>query len=85
MYNLRRHIQPEITQYDYGYEEDDFDHPLSDPNSRSQTRGKYMKFIFMNSTETRDFKATSNQKLLSLKKGIKSKEGAYPTLKDEIL
>ena len=32
MYNLRRHIQHEMAQSDYGYDEDEFDHPLSEPN-----------------------------------------------------
>ena len=42
-----------------------------------------MKFIIMNSTDTKDFKASSNQMLVSFKKGIKREESAYPTIKDE--
>ena len=72
-----------MAQSDYGYDEDEFDHPLSEPNWRSQTRGKFMKFLIMNSTNTKDSKATSNHKLLSFRKGIKREESAYPTLKDE--
>ena len=80
---MGRYIQHEMAQYDYGYDEDEFDHPLSEPNWTSQTRGKYMKFLIMNSTDTNDFKATSNQYLVSFKKGIKREESAYPKLKDE--
>ena len=65
MYSLKRYIQHEMAQYDHGHDEDDFGHPLSEPNWTSQTRRKYMKFIIMNSTDTKDFKATSNQKLTS--------------------
>ena len=78
MYNLQRYIQHEMALYDYSYDEDEFDHPLAEPNQISQTRGKYMKILIMNSTDTKDFKATSNQKLVSFKKGIKREETAYP-------
>ena len=37
-----------------------------------------MKFLIMNSTDTKDFKATSNQKLVSFKKGIKRKRVDIP-------
>ena len=50
MYNLKRYIQHEMAQYDYGYDEVDFDHPLSEPNWTSQIRGEYVKFLIMNST-----------------------------------
>ena len=56
-----------MAQYDYAYDEDDFDHPLSESNCISQTRGKYVKLIIMNSIDTKGFKATSNQKLASSK------------------
>ena len=69
MYNLGRYIQHEMVQCDYGYDEEDFDHPLSEPDWTSQTRGKYVKILIMNYTDTTDFKATSNQKLVSFKKG----------------
>ena len=35
-----------------------------------------MKFLIMNSTDTKDFNATSNQKAVSFKKGIKREESA---------
>ena len=72
-----------MAQSDYGYDKDDLDPPLSQPNWTSQTRGNYMKLIIMNSTDTKDFKAASNQKLANFKKGIKREESAYPTLKDD--
>ena len=49
-----------MARSDYGYDEDEFDHPLSEPNWRSQTRVKFMKFLIMNSTNTKDSKAASN-------------------------
>ena len=73
IYSLRR----------YGYDEDEFDHPLSEPNWTIKTRGKYTKCLFMNSTDTKDFNATSIKKLVVFIKGIESEESAYPTLKDE--
>ena len=40
-----------------------------------------MKFLVMNSTDIKDFKATSNQELVSFKTGSKREESVYPTLK----
>ena len=42
-----------------------------------------MKFIIYNSSTAIQPRATSNQKLISFRKGIKREETAYPTLKDE--
>ena len=42
-----------------------------------------MKFVIYNSSTATQPRATSNQKLISFRKGIKRKETAYPTLKDE--
>ena len=64
MHNVQLYIQHEMAQSDYGYDEDDSDHPLSELNWTSQARGKYVKFIMMNSTDTKHFKANSNQKLV---------------------
>ena len=36
MYNFRRYIQHEMAQYDYGNDEDEFDHPLSEPNRQAK-------------------------------------------------
>ena len=78
MYYLRRYIQHEMAQCDYAYDEDEFDHQLSEPNWTSQTRGKYMKFLIMNSTDTKDFKATSNQNLVSFKRATRGKRVHAP-------
>ena len=48
-----------------------------------QTREKYMKFVFYYSPTATELRYTSNQILVSFRKGIKGEETAYPTLKDE--
>ena len=42
-----------------------------------------MKFVIYHSSTATEQRNTSNEKLVSFKKGIKRKENAYPTLKDE--
>ena len=42
-----------------------------------------MKFVIYNSSTATQPRATSNQKLIGFRKGIKREEPAYPTLKDE--
>ena len=42
-----------------------------------------MKFVIYNSSTATHPRATSNQKLISSRKGIKREETAHPTLKDE--
>ena len=42
-----------------------------------------MKFVIYHSSTATEPTATSNQKLVSFRKGIKREETAYPTLKDE--
>ena len=73
MYNLRRYIC-----HDSGYDEDEFDHPLSEPNWTSQTRGKYMRFHTINSTDTKDFKATSDLSCLVLNRTSRGKRVNTP-------
>ena len=62
-----------------------FDDPLSQHNWLSQTKGKFMKCVIYNLSDSTESKPISNQKqkLASFKKGIKREETAYPTLKDE--
>ena len=60
-----------------------FDDPLDEGNWLLQTRGKYMKFVIYHSSTATEPRNTSNQKLVSFRKGIKREETAYPTLKDE--
>ena len=42
-----------------------------------------MKFVIYQSSTATEPRNTSNQKLASLRKGIKREETLYPTLKDE--
>ena len=42
-----------------------------------------MKYVIYHSSTATEPRATSNQKLISFRKGIKREETAYPTLKDE--
>ena len=42
-----------------------------------------MRFVIYHSSPTTDPRNTSNQKLVSFRKGIKREETPYPTLKDE--
>ena len=81
--NLYRHIQHLILKSEYDYHDDEFDNPLDKENWLLQTRGKYMKFVIYHSSTATEPRNTSNQKLVSFRKGIKRKETAYPTLKDE--
>ena len=66
-----------------GKQFDEFDDPLDESNWLLQTRGKYMKFVIYHSSTATEPRNTSNQKLISFRKGIKREEAAYPTLKDE--
>ena len=42
-----------------------------------------MEFVIYHSSRVTEPRQSSNQKLVSLRKGIKREETAYPTLKDE--
>ena len=42
-----------------------------------------MKFVIHHSSTATEPRNTSNQKLVSFRKGIKREETSYPTLKDE--
>ena len=83
--NIRKYIQHLMDESDYDYDDDDFDDPLSEHNWLSQTRGKFMKYVIYNLSDSTESRPISNQrqKLASFKKGIKREEAAYPTLKDE--
>ena len=56
---------------------------IDEENWLLQTRGKYMKFVIHHFSTATEPRYTSNQKLVSFRKGIKREETAYPTLKDE--
>ena len=83
LYNLYRYIEHLILKSEYNYDDEEFDNPLDEENWLLQTRGKYMKFVIYHSSTATEPRQTSNQKLASLRKGIKREEVAYPTLKDE--
>ena len=81
--NLYRYIQHLILKSEYDDDDDEFDNPLDKENWLLQTRGKYMKFIIYLSSTTTEPRHTSNQKLVSFRKGIKKGRNSLPTLKDE--
>ena len=83
LYSLYRYIQHLIFKSEYDYDDDEFDNPLDEENCLLQTRGKYMKFVIYHSSTATEPRNTSNQKLVSFRKGTKREETAYPTLKDE--
>ena len=83
LYNLYRYIQHLILESEFNYYDDEFDDPLDEGNWLLQTSRKYMKFVIYHSSTATEPRNTSNQKLVSLRKGIKREETAYPTLKDE--
>ena len=83
LHNLYRYIQHLILESEFDYYDDEFDDPLDERNWLLQTREKYMKFVIYHSSTATEPRNTSNQKLVSFRKGIKREETAYPTLKDE--
>ena len=85
LYNLRRYITHVMNESDYDPDDPDFDHPLSEHNWLSQTRGKFMKYVIYTLSDGIESRPipNKNKKLISFKKGIKREETAYPTLKDE--
>ena len=83
LYNFNRYIQHLILESEFEYDDEEYDNPLDEANWFLQTRGKYMKFVILNSSTATEPRATSNQKLISFRKAIKREETAYPTLKDE--
>ena len=83
LYNLDRYIQHLILESKFNYDDDEFANPLDEDNRLLQTRGKFMKYVIYHSPTATELKITSNQKLVSFRKGIKREETSYPTLKDE--
>ena len=83
LYNLYRYIQHLILESEFDYDDDKFDDPLAAGNWLLQTSRKYLKFVIYHFSTAPEPRNTSNQKLVSFRKGIKREETAYPTLKDE--
>ena len=73
LYNLYWYIQHLILESEFNYDDDEFD-PLDEGNWLLQTRGKYMKFVIYHSSTATEPRNTSNQKLVSFRKGIKGKK-----------
>ena len=74
LYNLYSYIQHLILESKFDYDDDEFDDPLDVVYWLLQTRGKYMKFIIYHSSTATEPRNTSNQKLVSFRKGIKGKK-----------
>ena len=83
LYNLYRYIQHLTLESKFNYDDIEFENPLDEDNWLLQTRGKYMKYVIYHSSTAIELRNTSNQKLVSFRKGIKREETSYPTLKDE--
>ena len=85
LYNLRRYITHVMNESDYDSDDPDFDHPLSEHNWLSQTRGNFMKYVIYTLSDGIEHRPIPNinQKLISFKKGIKREETTSPTLKDK--
>ena len=50
--NIRKYIQHLMDESEYDYENVDFDDPLSEHNWLSQTRGKFMKYVIYNLSDS---------------------------------
>ena len=83
LYNLYRYIQHLILESEFKHDDIEFDNPLDEDNWLLQTRGKFMKYVIYQSSTATELRNTSNQKLVSFRKGIKREETSYPTLRDE--
>ena len=57
--NLRRYIQHLIFESEYDYDDDEFDDPLNKDNWLVQTRGKFMKYVVYNSSDTIESRPTA--------------------------
>ena len=73
LYNHRRYITHVMKESDYDPDDPDFDHPLSEHNFLSQTRGKFMKYVIYTLSDGIESRPISNQKqkFISFKKGMK--------------
>ena len=70
LYNLYRYIKHLINVSEFDYDDIEFDNPLDEHNWLLQTREKYMKYVIYHSSTATVPRATSNQKLISFRKGI---------------
>ena len=86
LYNFYRYIQQLILESEFDYDDDEFDDPLDEGNWLLQTRGKHMKLVIYHSSTASEPRHTSNQKLVSFRKGIKRKKllTLYSKIKDTL-
>ena len=62
LYNLRRYITHVMNESDYDPDDPDFDHPLSEHNWLSQTRGKSMKYVIYTLSDGIESRPIPNKK-----------------------
>ena len=60
--NIRKYIQHLMDESDYDNDDDEFDDPLSEHNWLSQPRGKFMKYVFYNLSDSTEPRPISNKK-----------------------
>ena len=60
LYNLRRYITLVMNESDYDPDDPDFDHPLSEHDRLSQTRGKFMKYVIYTLSDGIESRPVSN-------------------------
>ena len=61
LYNLRRYITHDMNESGYDPDDTDFDHPLSEHNWLSQTRGRFMKYVIYPLSDGIESRPISNQ------------------------
>ena len=83
LYNLYRYIQHLILESEFEYDDEESDNPLYEANWLYCKQEENMKFVIYNSSTATEPRATSNQKLISFRKGIEREETVHTTLKDE--
>ena len=76
LYNLRRYIAHVMNESDYDPDDPEFDHPLSEHNWLSQTRGNFMKYVIYTLSDGIESRTIShkNQELVSFKNSIKERK-----------
>ena len=84
-YNLYRYIQHLILESKFDYDDEEFDNPLDEGNWLLQARGKYMKFVIYHSSTATEPRNTSNQKLVSFRKGMKKLLTLHSKMKDTLI
>ena len=71
LYHLYRYIQHHILESESDYDDEEFDNPLDEGNWLCKQEENTLKFVIYHSSTATEPRNTSNQKLASLRKGIK--------------